>query len=166
MSHRQRRINSRSANRRRGQVIENDRLDFVTGRCGRGPLFSRRWITFYSALVSISRQRSVAGVESIAGRMACAGEAAEEVQNPSDEHPEHKAGSDGALRLRPAFLYRAEFGLFCHASKLAEERRRSSASPCGLFWRLEARGLRLETEKRPCVLPRFATHPRKPHGAP
>lgn len=125
----------------------------MTGRCGRGPLFSRGWIRFYSTHVSISRPSRVAGVESLAGRMACAGEAAEEAQGRSDERPEHKVDSDEALPLRPAFLYRAEFGLFCHVSKLAEKVRRLSAGACGLFWRLEARGLRLETEKRPYVLP-------------
>ncbi len=129
-----------------GPVIENEVLDFVTGRCGRGPLFSRGWIGFYSTAVSIRGHGRVGNAESPAGRMACAGEPAVKVQNSSDEHQEHKAGSDGTLPLRPAFLYRAEFDLFCHASKLAEERKRSSASPCGLFWTPEAGGLRrLET---------------------
>jgi hypothetical protein len=73
------------------------------------------------------------GVESLVGQMACAGEPAEKVQDSGDEDPEHKAGSDGAVPLRPAFLYRAEFALFCHASKLAEEGKRSSKSSCGLF---------------------------------
>ncbi len=144
-----------------GQVTENGALDFVTGRRGRDPLFSTGWTTFYSALVSIRRQWRLAGVGSPARPMACAGEPAEKVQDSSDEQPEHKAGPDGAVPLRPAFLYGAGFGLFCHVLKLAEERKRSSASSCGLFWRLEARGL--ETEKRPLCVAQFATHPRNPH---
>jgi hypothetical protein len=65
--------------------------------------------------------------------MARAGEPAIKVEDWSDEHPEHEAGSDGAAPLRPALLYCAEFGLFCNPSKLAEEGKRSIVSACGLF---------------------------------
>ena len=46
------------------------------------------------------------------------------------------------MPLGPTFLYRAEFSLCCHVSKLAEEGERSIASSCGLF--LETRIQSLE----------------------
>ena len=90
---------------------------FVTSRRGRGPLFSKSWIMFYSSSVAIKRQRRFRDLCAVSlGR---------------------KAGWDGAVPLHPAFLHLAEFGLFCHTSKLAEQRKRPSASSCGLF--LEAK---------------------------
>ncbi len=105
----------------------------MSSRHGRSPLFSAGCITFYSALVSIRYQGRLARVEWLVEPEARAGEPAGKVQDLSAERPGRKAGSDGALPLRPAFLHRAELGLFCHTSKLAEERKRSSAAACGLF---------------------------------
>ena len=85
----------------------------VTGRRDFRPLFSASWITFYSSLVAIRRQWRLWDL--------------------SADSLGRKAGLDGAVPLCPAFLYRAEFGLCCHVSKLAEERKRLSASSCGLF---------------------------------
>jgi hypothetical protein len=95
---------------------------------------------FYSALVSIRYRRRLASVEWLAGREARAGAPAGKAQDLSDERPGGKAGLDGAVPLHPAFRYRAEFGFFCHASKLAEESKRSRMGSCGLFWRLETGG--------------------------
>ena len=96
-----------------GRVIENGGPAVVTSRRGRGPLFSRSWITFYSSCVAIRRERRL--------------------RDLSADSLGREAGLDGAVPLRPAFLYRAEFGLFCHVPKLAEERKRSNAGSCGLF---------------------------------
>jgi hypothetical protein len=66
------------------------------------------------------------------GREACAGGPAGKILDLKAKGPGRRAGLDGILPLSPAILYRTEFGLFCHVSKLAEEGKRSSADPCGL----------------------------------
>lgn len=134
-----------------GRLIENGGLEFVTGRRSRDPLFSRGWITFYSARVSIRRQSGARGL--------------------SADSLGHKTGLDGAVPLRPTLLHRAEFGLCCHVPKLAAERKRPSADSCGLpggwnlrLWSQKASSWRWENQQtvsaiREAISNRQAAHP-------